>query len=465
MSNNLCKKILIVEDEPILRQALQDALLEEGCEVNSADNGNEGIELFRKYQHEVVLTDMVMPGIGGMQLIEEIMNYKPSTAVFAFTAFGSVDIAVKAMKLGAIDFIPKPFRISELVEKIRRETENRTIDPESFPPKVSKSKNCRIDGFIGNSPQMHKIYDLILTFAPSDANILLRGESGTGKELAASAIHYNSKRSDHPFIKVGCATLTETLLESELFGHEKGAFTGAMQRKIGRFELAHRGTILLDEIGDISETVQMKLLRVLQEREFERVGGTETLKVDVRIVSASLHDLHRLVEIGKFREDLFYRINTITIDLPSLSSREGDLKVLAEHFCNLHAERTGKPVIGIQKDALKLFESYAWPGNVRELKNVVERAVLITQGHLITANDLPDYMQSPSARYANNNVVSNRNNNQNDIQPLSSVVKESERKHILLVLELTSNNRTKAARILAISRKTLWEKMRQYSIQ
>ncbi len=462
----LSKKILIVEDEPSLRLALQDALQAEGCQVDVAENGHDGYELYRAENHDIVLTDMIMPGLDGLQLTEKIKDINPDTIVFAFTAFGNVDTAVKAMKIGAEDFIPKPFKIVDLIEKIKKSVKRIENKKKGLNTSNTGDDQFGLGNLVGKSKQMLKLYELIETIAISDANILIKGESGTGKELVASAIHFNSKRREQPFIKVSCASLTETLLESELFGYEKGAFTGAMQRKIGRFEQAHNGTLFLDEIGDVSETVQVKLLRVLQEREFERVGGTETIQVDVRIVSATLHDIERLVESGRFREDLYYRINTVNVNLPILSEREGDIRLLAEHFRQIHSERTGQRVEGFSEDAVAILDGYNWPGNVRELKNVVERAVLLSHDNIIDVNDLPSSLR----QYADQNKRSSPLNEVksvdiNQFLPLENAMHHAEESHIRSALKLTGFNRTKAASILGISRKTLWEKMRFHRIE
>ncbi len=460
MSNGLCRKILIVEDEPTLRLALRDALEAEGCNVQVAEDGNTGLELFRQRYHDIVLTDMVMPGLSGIELLEKIKEARPETHVFAFTAFGNVDTAVKAMKLGAVDFIAKPFRIAELVERIRGIVERDQIISESKEEERQElDERYRFGQIIGRSPQMQEIYDLIETVATSDANILITGESGTGKEIAASAVHYNSPRREQPFIKVSCASLSETLLESELFGHEKGSFTGAHYRKIGRFEQAHKGTLFLDEIGDLSETVQVKLLRVLQEREFERVGGTETIHVDVRIVCATLHDIENLVESGNFREDLYYRINTVQIKLPSLSERKGDIVLLADHFRELHSKRINKHVEGFESRVYAAFENYSWPGNVRELKNAVERAVLLTTDKTITLDELPAGLRAFAKKEEDS-----REKESDELLPLDQVMQKTEARHIRMILKHTGFNRTRAAQILKISRKTLWEKMRYYNI-
>ncbi|MBD3166819.1 response regulator [bacterium] len=466
MTDDLCHKILVVEDEPTLRLALQDALGAEGCKVHTADNGNDGYALFQLHRHDIVLTDMVMPGLNGVELIEKIMELKPETRVFAFTAYGNVDTAVHAMKLGALDFITKPFRITDLVDRIRREMEE---DRRALlrDENSQESSEYRFGQLIGRSRQMQEVYDLIETVAASDANILIVGESGTGKELAASALHFNSPRRDRPFIKVSCASLSETLLESELFGHEKGSFTGALHQKTGRFEQAHGGTLFLDEIGDISETVQIKLLRVLQEREFERVGGTETIHVDVRIVCATNQDIERLVERSLFREDLYYRINTVTIRLPNLSERSEDIRMLADHFREIHNRRIGNDVAGFSEEAYRALEQYGWPGNVRELKNAVERAVLLTRRDAIGLEDLPEALRRDGEmlEHGTRGRAAKKPQKSLPVEPLEKAMARAEESHIRRALEQTGFNRTRAAELLGISRKTLWEKMRGYSIE
>jgi len=450
-------KILVVEDEPTLRLALQDALESEKYSVDAVEDGNSGLEKFKIGQHTIVLTDLIMPGLDGLQLIEKINNLNPNTVIFAFTAHGNVDTAVKAMKLGAADFITKPFNVNELVERIKFEVNQLSNNDDN-------DERDRFGQIVGRSKVMLELYDLIETIAPSDANVLVQGESGTGKELVAEAMHFNSPRRDKPFIKVSCASLTETLLESELFGHEKGAFTGALNRKIGRFEQAHGGTLFLDEIGDVSETVQVKLLRVLQEREFERVGGTETINVDVRIVSATLHDINDLVQRGRFREDLFYRINTVTIHLPNLTDRTEDIELLADHFREIHSNRLGKEVSGFTEESINHIRHYNWPGNARELKNAVERAVLMARDEEISLNDLPETIKNLQVAPLHTLPDKAKLKPCERPTPLEDALKCAEENHLRLVLEYTTFNRTKASEILGISRKTLWEKMRQYKI-
>src|SRR6478672_705348 len=371
--------ILLVDDEPLIRLSMVDALEAVGYDVRAAASGTEGLDVLRQKTFDLVITDLRLPGADGLTVLRATKDKSPETEVVMITAHGSVESAVGAMKLGAFDYITKPFQMDELlliVERVGRvialRRENRDLK------ETLESKFC-FNGILGTNTQMRGVLDKIKTVAGTDSTILILGESGTGKELVANAIHQNSTRSQHPLIKISCAALPETLLEAELFGHEKGAFTGALRQRRGRFELAHKGTLFLDEIGEISQVVQVKLLRVLQERQFERVGGNETIEVDVRVVCATQKDLKKEVQQGRFREDLYYRLNVVPVILPPLRERREDIMLIAEHMLRVRCERIKKPLDGFSQGAQDLLLRYSFPGNIRELENLIERAVALGQ--------------------------------------------------------------------------------------
>jgi DNA-binding NtrC family response regulator len=379
--------------------------------------------------------------------------------VILITAYGSIDSAVTAMKEGASDYLTKPFSMDELLLIIKRIQRIRELEEENLSLRKKVEEQFGLEGLVGKSPQMIKIYDLIETVSQTDTTVLVYGESGTGKEMAANAIHLRSPRKGRPFIKVNCAALPETLLESELFGHEKGAFTGAFRQRKGRFEMADGGTLFLDEIGDIAPTVQIKLLRVLQERQFERVGGNETLSVNVRLICATQRDLKEGIRKGSFREDLYYRLNVVPIHLPPLRERREDIFLLADHFINKFSQKMGKEISGLSEEARTILLTYAFPGNIRELENMLERAVALIKGKVIQAEDLPEEVcggETPVHKICEKIRAS---------KPLSSATRLFEKEYIQTVLEKTKGKKGHAAEILGISRKTLWEKIKELEIE
>lgn len=381
-------EILIVDDEKNYLLVLEDLLMEEGYQVHTASSALEGLEVVKARELDAVITDMKMPGMDGMALLEKVHIEKPDVPVIMMTAFGSVEKAVEAMKKGAFDYILKPFKNEELKLTIRKAIDHYRLICQNRHLTRELQDRYRFGNIIGKSAPMQRIYQLIEKVAPSKATVLITGASGTGKELIARAIHYNSPRKDQPFISVNCGALPETLLESELFGHEKGAFSGAVSQRKGRFELADQGTLFLDEISEMSTPLQVKLLRILQEMEFERVGGTQTLKVDVRIVAASNRNLKDEVAEGRFRADLFYRLNVVHVHLPPLRERRDDVHLLVNHFLNKYSGKERGPV-SLDPEAMRILLDYPWPGNVRELENVIERAAILSSGDKILAKDLP----------------------------------------------------------------------------
>ncbi|MGC8861279.1 MAG: sigma-54-dependent transcriptional regulator [Armatimonadota bacterium] len=400
--------ILVVDDEPNIRRVLEAVLAKDGHTVLTAENGRKGLELLKSNPGiDVLITDLIMPDINGIELLSAARELDPDISVLMITAHGTIQSAVEAMKLGALDYICKPFDLDEIKPLVHNALERRQLNEQArtAPPDTSVSgmrvspqrrvsapgRRSKADVLVGSSPAMLEVFKMIDRVKDSRASVLIRGESGTGKEGVARALHFNSVRADKPFVPVACVALSEQLLQSELFGHEKGSFTGAVSQKKGRFEMANHGTLFLDEIGDIPPTVQMMLLRVLQEREFERVGGTETIKVDVRMVTATNQNLEKLVEEGKFREDLFYRLQVITLHMPPLRERTEDIPELVEHFIGIYAPENNKKIEYASAETLEIFTRYKWPGNVRELENTLERAIVLAEpdAKFITPDLLP----------------------------------------------------------------------------
>lgn len=447
-------RILVVDDEPIMRKALVGTLTQSGYDVASASNGEEGVEALKARPADIVFSDIRMPRVGGIEFLERIKALNPDTSVVLMTAYGTIENAVEAMKKGAYDYLTKPFSFDEAVMIVKRieeiiglREENRDLRDENQTLKARLRSRFSFTSIIGKCERMQKVYSLVERIAPSDATVLIYGESGTGKELVANAIHENSPRKDRPFVAVNCSALSETLLESELFGHERGAFTGAVKDSKGRFEVADGGTLFLDEIGDISPAIQVKLLRVLQERKIEKVGGGRPVPVNVRILAATNRNLADLIREGKFREDLYYRINVIQVDLPPLRERQEDIPLLVEHFVRVMAEKNGRDQIHVSRKAMELMMGYPWPGNVRELINIAERAVLLCEGGRIEQADLPE----PFKRVYPSVVPEGE-------MALAAV----EKLHILRILEECGGNMSRASKILMVDRKTLYNKMKLY---
>jgi two-component system NtrC family response regulator len=446
--------ILIVDDEKNYLVVLEALLSPEGYEIITSDKAQDALRLIREADVDLVLTDMKMPGTTGMELLEEAKRIKPEVPVIMMTAYGTIEMAVEAMKKHAYDYITKPFQNEELKLTIRKALENYRLVKENRRLSEALSERYGYRNIVGKSKPMLKVYDLISKVAQSKASVLITGPSGTGKELIAKAIHYESLRKDKPFISVNCGALAETLLESELFGHEKGAFTGAVTMKKGRFELADGGTLFLDEIGDMSPPLQVKLLRVLQEMEFERVGGTKTIKVDVRVLSASNRNLKDDVAEGIFREDLFYRLNVIHIEVPPLRERTEDIRLLVSHFIEKYG--SGRR-IELTPQAWEALYGHSWPGNVRELENVIERAVVLNSEGLIDLKDLPAEFTK-----ANGDLDIDRFIPQE--APLQSTLEEIEEKLIRRALKHSGNVQSHAAEHLGITKSLIQHKMKKYNI-
>ena len=449
-------RILIIDDEPLMRIAIRDALLAEGYEVKVVVSGKEGKSLIPGGGYDALITDLRLPEVDGIEILKTAMGYSPKTKVIMITAYGSVNTAVEAIKQGAYDYLTKPFSMDELLIIVRRLLAIRELECENLQLKEKINELSHFEGIIGRNSKMREVMDKIKVVAETGATILISGESGTGKELIANAIHHSS-RKDRPFIKVSCAALPESLLETELFGHEKGAFTGAIKQKKGRFELANGGTLFLDEIGEISPTVQVKLLRVLQERQFERVGGTETINIDVRIICATNKDLKKEVQRNVFREDLYYRLNVVHIHVPPLRERKEDIILLANSFVKKFASQNNRDIEGISPEAKGLLLNYPFPGNVRELAHAIERAVILGNTKYIQPKDLPEDILA----YYNEALGTSKSQKS---EPLSDAMERFEKEYIIKAIEATEGNKTLAAEKLGLSRKTLWMKCKNYGL-
>ena len=465
--------ILIVDDEPLMRLSMVDALKASGYEVNAAATGDEGLEVLTQKPLEILITDLRMPGMSGLDLLQVAKQRSPRTEVIVITAHGSVETAVGAIKLGAYDYITKPFQMDELLVIVDRVTKMLALREENLHLREELEGRFSFQGILGKNDQMRAVLEKVKLVAATDSTVLIAGESGTGKELIANAIHHHSPRRDHAFIKVSCAALPETLLEAELFGHEKGAFTGALRQRRGRFELAHKGTLFLDEIGEISPVVQVKLLRVLQERQFERVGGTETIEVDVRVVCATQKDLKKEVALGRFREDLFYRLNVVPVALPALRERREDIELIADQVLQVRSRRISKQVKGFSQDARALLLRYSFPGNVRELENMVERAVALgREREEIHPWDLCGFPTCPflggppqeTCGFCSEGLSGKAPQRAGHTASLARAREGFERQYIVSVLRRVDGNRSVAAKVLGISRKALWEKCKRYEI-
>jgi two-component system NtrC family response regulator len=449
--------ILIVDDEKNYLVVLEALLSEEGYEIVTADNASDALSLIRESDLDLVITDMKMPGMNGIDLLEATKKINHEMPVIMMTAYGTIEMAVEAMKKDAYDYIAKPFRNEELKLTIKKALDNYRLLKQNRLLNEALSHRYRFGNIIGKSKPMLQIYDLIRKVSQSKASILITGPSGTGKELIANAIHYNSPRKDLPFISVNCGALTETLLESELFGHEKGAFTGAVSMKKGRFELADGGTLFLDEVGNMPPSLQVKLLRVLQEMQFERVGGTKTIKVDVRILSASNRDIEEDVAKGLFREDLFYRLNVIHMEVPSLKERGEDIRLLVNHFIEKYATDEGKKGIQLSPDAWKSLYNYSWPGNIRELENIIERAVVLNSGGIINSEDLPAHFANEEHELDVDRFVPLN-------APLQKTLEQIEEKLIRRALKECDNVQSHAADMIGITKSLFRHKMKKYNI-
>ncbi|MBN1780693.1 sigma-54-dependent Fis family transcriptional regulator [bacterium] len=449
--NKESKKLLIVDDEEVIRDLLRETFLRKSYTVLTASHGKEALSKINKESFDLVVTDIRLPDISGMKILAESKKKYPNLGVIMITAYGSIKNAVKAMKQGAFDYITKPFNLDEMEMVVDKYFDYQDLVDENAYLRSELDRKFNFENIIGNSEPMTRVFEAIRMVAKSKATVILQGASGTGKELVARAIHYNSDRKHNPFITTNCAALPEGLVESELFGHEKGAFTGAYKTTKGRFELADGGTLLLDEVSEISLGLQAKLLRVIQEREIERVGGAKPISVDVRIIATTNRDLKKEVEKGRFREDLYYRLNVVPIYLPKISERQEDIPLLVNFFMKKYAEDNGRPVKQISEKAMRLLSSREWPGNVREIENTIERAIVMT-GLDVEILEIENFMFQESIQKAD--VASS--------QDLPLTLKDAEKSLIIKALNDNEQNRTKAADQLGISVRTLRNKLNEY---
>jgi DNA-binding NtrC family response regulator len=447
--NNKKEKILVVDDEKIVRESLFHWFQEEGYQVETAEDGESALRIFDKNKFDLLLVDMKMPGMSGLELLAKVKEIDKDTIVILITAFASVPTAIKALKDGAYDYVTKPVDPDELEHLVMKALEQRSLRVENEQLKGSIDEIIKPDNLIGESHQMKKIYELIHTVAPTDTTVMIRGESGTGKELVAKAIHINSKRKYFPVIPVNCGALAESILESELFGHEKGAFTGAQFKRKGKFEMADGGTIFLDEIGSVTPKMQVELLRVIETKQFSRVGGNQLIKSDFRVIIATNEPLEDLVKQGKFREDLYYRLNVFSIVIPPLRERTGDIPILAFYFLNNFCTAMNKNIKNISPEAMEFLTKYDWPGNVRELENAIERAVVVGKGETIKVDDLPFHVSSSNSATADGD----------------NSMTAMEKKHIARVLNENNWNISRSALELEIDRVTLYNKINKYGLR
>lgn len=443
------ERILIVEDDDLMRELMTKILAGEHYHILQASSGEEALKLLQEQTIDLVLTDLRLTGMNGLQLLTEIRSFDQEIVVIVMTAYASVETAVEAMRKGAYDYLTKPFINDEIRVMLRRALNQRHLSRENRHLKRELRERYRFENIVGNSEAMEKVYRLIEKMSGISSNVLIVGETGTGKELVARAIHYNSERSDRPFVAVNCGALTESLLESELFGHLKGAFTGAIANQEGFFRKADKGTLFLDEISEVSHGLQVKLLRAIQEREVIPVGGREPLRFDVRLIAATNRLLEDEVKKGTFREDLFYRINVITIPLPPLRDRKEDVPLLVNHFLQKYAQRLGKPSVKILREAMQALVNYDWPGNVRELENMIERAVALCEEDLIERTDLPDKLTQVKIAIR-------------DLDEYEMTLDALEEQHIKKVLQKVNGDKVKASLILGINLSTLYRKLARY---
>ncbi len=443
--------ILVIDDEKNIREGLAMALEDEGYETLLAADGREGLDIALKENIDLVITDLRMPELSGEEVLKQVITKTPGVPVIVLTGHGTVETAVDAMRVGAYDFLTKPLDLERLFLLVKRALQNRELVLQHRELLSELKKNKSFENIIGKSPAMEKIFADIRKIAPTKASVLITGETGVGKELIAQAIHNLSNRKDKPFVQVHCASFAESLLESELFGHEKGAFTGATQRVRGRFEMANEGTLMLDEIGEVNQLIQVKLLRVLQEKKFERVGGSETIQVDTRIIAATNRNLQEEIKLGNFREDLYFRLNVVNIHIPPLRERKEDIPLLVSAFIKEFAEENEKKISSIEQKARTALYNYDWPGNIRQLQNCIQSAVVMSSDDIIHFEDLPEPLRE-------------KTESSSIVIPMGSNMEEAEKQIILQTLESQNNNKTKTADILGIGRRTLHRKLDEYNL-
>ena len=447
-------RILLVDDDKNTADGLKKILLQDGYDTGCTYTGKEALDLIEAEHFDIVITDMKLPDISGFSIIEKVKKKNVDIAVVMITAFSSIQTAIDAMKKGADDYLTKPVNIEELELILKKIWERRLLILQNKELKQKLKDKYNFSGIIGNTPEIQLIFKTITEIAPTAATVLIYGDTGTGKELIANAIHYSSDRRDKPFITLHCASLSEGVLESELFGHEKGAFTGAISQRRGRFELANGGSLFLDEVGEMNSHVQIKLLRVLETGKFERVGGEKTIESDVRIIAATNRDLEKEIKEGRFREDLYYRLNVINLKLPLLRERKEDIGLLIDNFLVKYSKKNKKDIKGITPQSAKLLDNYDWPGNIRELENAIERAVVMARNEYIEPNDLP----------SNINVNTKKSRKETFRIPSGATMKEIEKKVIIETLQTTNGSKSKAAKILGISTRKIEYKIKEWSM-
>ena len=449
--------IHVIDDEPIIHEVLGELLTSEGYEVEISSSGEEALDKYSTRSFGLVLLDLLMPGMDGIEVLRSIRKIEPHAVIIIITAYASVESAISAMKTGAFDYIQKPFKHDELLLTVKRAIEHKKLQEENIRLKDELGKKFSFENIIGKSTGMKSIFEVIKAAAPTRSTILIQGESGTGKELVSRAIHQNSKRANLPFIIVNSGSLPPDLLESHLFGHVKGAFTGAVSEKKGLFEAADKGTLFFDEVSSLNPETQAKLLRVMQDQEFMMLGGTKTIKVDVRLITATNSDLEELIKQNKFRQDLFYRLNVIKIELPSLRERKEDIPILVKHFLDIYSKENKKEIEGITEDVMEILVNYDWPGNIRELENLIERAIVLTKSKLITRNTLPPFLLSA---HEDDRILSSPNNELN----LKEYIQIQQKKAIISALKKTKGIQKNAARLLGVKPTTLNEMIKRLDI-
>jgi DNA-binding NtrC family response regulator len=450
--------IHIIDDEPIIHEVLGDLLTTEGYKVESSLSGEDALTKHSPQSFDLILLDLLMPGMNGMEVLKKLKKIDPNAVIIIITAYASVESAISAMKIGAFDYIQKPFKHDELLLTIERAKEHKKLQDENIRLKDELKRKFSFENIIGKSKLMHNVFEVIKASAPTKSTILIEGDSGTGKELVARAVHQNSNRAHAPFIVVNSGSLPPDLLESHLFGHLKGAFTGAVSDKKGLFEAADKGTIFFDEISSISLETQSKLLRVMQDREFMRLGGTSTLRVDVRVIAATNTNLEDLIAEKKFRQDLFFRLNVIKIELPPLRDRKEDIPLLVKHFLEMYSKENNKEILDISEDVMEVFENYDWPGNIRELENLIERAVVLTKTKLITRDSLPPFLYAPPIKEEN---IFNPAVNRGSLKEQTQLF---QKRWIMEALRKTNGVQKKAAEFLGLKPTTLNEMIKRFEI-
>lgn len=454
-------RILVVDDEESIREFLEIMLRKEGYEVTCAEDGQKGLDILKKKSFDLVISDLQMPNMTGIELLRQVHDSYPDLLFMMITAFGTTETAVEAMKLGAYDYITKPFKIDEVRIVIANALRSRNLEVENRNLKKELNKEYSFQSLVGNSEPMHRIYEMIKRVSQTPTNILITGESGTGKEVVAKAIHYNGPLKDKPFVTINCGAIPESLMESEMFGHKKGSFTGAIADKAGLFEVADGGTLFLDEVGELPVSIQVKLLRAIQERVIRRVGGTEDAKIEVRIMAATNRDLEDMVKKGTFRQDLFYRLNVINIKTPPLRERPEDVALLANHFLKKYNERLVKSIGGISAEAMEMLKKYDYPGNVRELENIIERTVALEGGATILPESLPPFVNTPSGRKL---ASSHEIQITEDGLDLDKIVGQIEKELLIKAIHAAGGVKKKAAKLLNITFRSMRYRVEKYGL-